>query len=220
MSNLAERYWKTEANIFDSFYDPPPQLLHRFVHHFLLERFNLIARLSEDIRPGQLVADIGCGSGLYIGLALNRGANSIGVDYSSQMLKLTRARLKEFDPTLYHLKEGDSHRLPLKDDACDWVLAVGLLDYVEDLDTVLTELHRVLKSGGQVIMTFPKSPSPFFLIRSSFGNTIRRALLGLPPIKNILNEQQLVQVVTKTGFTIQHLTAIQATMWVVKAIRS
>ena len=73
-----------------------------------------IARV--EIAPGQEVLDIGCGSGVFLRMAADRGARTSGLDASDGLLEVARRRLPDAD-----LRVGDMQRLPWGDDRFDLV---------------------------------------------------------------------------------------------------
>ncbi len=96
------------------------------------------------------VADLGCGTGHLAGLLAPNVKKVIGVDQSPAMLKGAQKRLERF--TNVELLEGDITKLPISDGACDAVLVVLVLTYVERYALALKEARRVLRSGGQLVV--------------------------------------------------------------------
>jgi ubiquinone/menaquinone biosynthesis C-methylase UbiE len=215
-----DRYWQEEANLFDGFYTRGDSPLGGFVGNFLHARVRqLIPMFQAGIHPGDKVLDVGCGSGWYLELLLRMGADVTGVDYSAEMLRISRDRLAGWDAARWRLLQADARSLDLPDAGFDAAIAVGLLDYLPDPTPALCELHRVLRFEGRLIATIPKRPSPFFVLRTRPGNLLRRRLLGLPPILTAVTRAELQALVAKTGFVLQELESVQATMWIVNALK-
>ncbi len=221
MRDEIDRYWREEADLFDGLYthsDRSP--LGAFVGRFLNERLHkIVPLLRQRVREGDRVLDVGCGSGWYLELLLQMGATVTGVDYSAEMLRLAAERLAGYDPARWTLIEGDACALAVDDGQFDVGVAIGLLDYVEDTAAILGEFRRVLVPGGRLLVTVPKSPSPFFFLRTRPGNLIRRALLGLPPIVVTMTRPQVRAAVTGAGFDVEGLDVVQGTMWIVDGMR-
>ncbi len=103
--------------------------------------------------PGPIV-DLGCGAGLIL-RRLSRDFPSlpvIGVDVSRPMLEEAMAQLRE------HAEAADFVRaqvpgLPFNDASLGAVVAVGLVHLLDDLDTLLSEVARVLKPRGRFVAT-------------------------------------------------------------------
>ncbi|GAB3591502.1 class I SAM-dependent methyltransferase [Angustibacter peucedani] len=130
---FAEAYAaQNETGLFNAYYDRPEML-----------------RLVGDV-AGQRVLDAGCGSGPLTAALRDAGAVVTGVDISSAMVELARRRLGE-DADL-HVADLDAP-LPFEDDTFDVVVASLVLHYLEDWTTALSELHRVLRPGGRLVLS-------------------------------------------------------------------
>src|SRR5215208_3836507 len=68
------------------------------------------------LAPGQRVLEVGCGSGVFLGVAAEHGAEVHGVDASTPLLDIARERVPEAD-----LRLGDMQLLPYEDDSFDMV---------------------------------------------------------------------------------------------------
>lgn len=92
--------------------------------------------------------DVGCGNGRWLLRVAPQVACSVGLDLSEGMLTATRVRSAK--PALIR---GDALTLPFTDDSFDVVLAMHMLYHVVDPGLAVHELHRVLCSGGTVLVT-------------------------------------------------------------------
>jgi SAM-dependent methyltransferase len=97
------------------------------------------------VGAGTSVLDIGCGSGLALSLADERGARTSGIDISGPLLAVARRRVPGAD-----LREGGLDVLPFADASFDAVLAVNALQFAADPASALREVHRVLRPGGRL----------------------------------------------------------------------
>ncbi len=95
---------------------------------------------------GNLVADIGCGSGLVSKGLLEMGYEVTGMDISEAMLENARKI-----PGL-KLVVGDIENLPFADASFDKIICLGVITYLPDERKALAELHRILKPGGLLIL--------------------------------------------------------------------
>jgi ubiquinone/menaquinone biosynthesis C-methylase UbiE len=75
----------------------------------------------------------------------------IGIDLSPEMLALAEARRKELGRRL-RLTEGDAQDLPFADGSFDTVVCTYALCSVPDDAAAISEMHRVLKPGGRLIL--------------------------------------------------------------------
>jgi SAM-dependent methyltransferase len=88
--------------------------------------------------PGSSVLDVGCGSGEFLALLLERGMQAAGCDPSSGMVDLARARCPRAD-----IRVAAWESLPWPDDAFDLVTATNTLQFADDPLAALTEAARV-----------------------------------------------------------------------------
>ena len=96
---------------------------------------------------GKMLADVGCGGGLFAEELARLGANVIGVDPSAPSLETARAHAKAAGLMIeYRLGRGE--QLPLPDASVDIACCVDVLEHVSDVSAVLRETARILKPGG------------------------------------------------------------------------
>jgi ArsR family transcriptional regulator len=74
----------------------------------------------------------------------------IGIDSSAAMLKAAKKRLIDFSNI--DLRRGELEQLPIDDATCNAALLLLVLSYVEDVQRVLCEAFRILKSAGRVVI--------------------------------------------------------------------
>lgn len=97
--------------------------------------------------PGQRVLEVGCGTGVFLRAAADRGAEVVGLDASEALLELARARVPEAD-----LRLGDMQFLPFEDDVFDVVAGFNSFFFAADLVAALREAGRVAKPGPPVVI--------------------------------------------------------------------
>lgn len=101
-------------------------------------------------RNDSVVIDVGCGNGLWTSIASDRNACgvTVGLDISAGMLDALRSGAPNATPV-----QADAEQLPFAALAADAVLALWMMYHVRDEQTMLREVVRVLKPGGQFIAT-------------------------------------------------------------------
>jgi ubiquinone/menaquinone biosynthesis C-methylase UbiE len=175
---------------------------------FLKQRQKIIFNLAEFDRK-HVALDAGCGSGEFIQNIAPHYKKVIGIDYSSMMLDQAKSRVSNVT-----FLKADCKNLPVENESIDCLFALGLFDYVENVNKVLNEFCRVLKKGGYIIFTIPKSPSLFTPIR--WSHKFRRKIFKIPPIINSYTKKQLVSCVKDAEFNIINLYSLWTTMWIIK----
>ena len=122
------------------------------------------------VSPGTSVLDVGCGSGLTLVLAAERGALVSGLDVSPGLLGVARERLPEGD-----LRDGDMESLPFPDAAFDAVVGVNAFQFAGDPQLALREAARVTRPGGRVVASLFAAPE------RSQGTAAHEAMSALIP---------------------------------------
>ncbi len=117
-----------------------------------------------NVKSGDKALDLCCGTGdISFALAKN-GAETIGLDFSEQMLEVANARHQKSNPQSAirnpQFLQGDAQQLPFPDNEFD-VVSVGYgLRNLANLDCGLDEMVRVAKPGARIIsLDFGKPPN-------------------------------------------------------------
>ncbi len=100
---------------------------------------------------GQLV-DVGTGTGRMIELFGNHAERSIGIDRSTEMLRLARVKLEDSGVQAVSLRQGDMYALPLPDGEADVVLLHQVLHYAQSPAAAIAEGARLLRPGGRLLI--------------------------------------------------------------------
>ena len=99
------------------------------------------------LSSGQEVLDVGCGTGVFLRAAADRGALVSGLDASEALIEIARRRVPEAD-----LRVADLQRLPWDDDRFDVVAGFNSFFYAADASGALAEAARVTRPGGRVVI--------------------------------------------------------------------
>jgi ubiquinone/menaquinone biosynthesis C-methylase UbiE len=119
---------------------------------------------SADLRPGERVLDVACGTGLIARLAAGRvgpTGSVTAVDIAPDMIEVARTTPAPAAPPI-NWRVGDATALDLPDDSFDVVTCQMGLQFVADQPTAVAEMRRVLVPGGRVLITTPGSIQPPF----------------------------------------------------------
>jgi phosphatidylethanolamine/phosphatidyl-N-methylethanolamine N-methyltransferase len=110
------------------------------------------AAIGAAERIGGRILDVGVGTGICLPY-YTRATAVVGIDLSEPMLSRARKRVAELGLTnIESLAVMDAERLELADDSFDAVVAQYVINTVPNPEAVLTELARVLKPGGEMIL--------------------------------------------------------------------
>ena len=101
------------------------------------------------------ILDVGCGDGVLVAMiARDQTARVTGIDTDADSLEAAKNRLAAFGDRV-QLVEASGYSLPFEDNVFDVVVAAEMIEHLQYIDGLLTEIKRVLKPGGLVIITTP-----------------------------------------------------------------
>lgn len=110
----------------------------------------LPAVVNFNAYTGKRVLEIGCGVGLDLARFASGGAAVTGVDLAQKSIQLARELFRQRGLE-GRLEVMDGTKLDFADASFDLVYAHGVLQYAEEPETIVAEMRRVLKPGGEAI---------------------------------------------------------------------
>jgi ubiquinone/menaquinone biosynthesis C-methylase UbiE len=117
-------------------------------------------RLAE-LRPGEVVVDVGCGRGELLVEAMRLGASrAIGVEYAPAAVELARETIAVAGISDTSVVRADARALPLEDASADLVTMIDVVEHLtgRELAAALREVRRVLRPGGRIFVhTMPNA---------------------------------------------------------------
>jgi arsenite methyltransferase len=107
------------------------------------------------INEGETILDIGCGAGVDTILAammIGPLGEVVGIDLVSEMLKRAEVNLALTDLNNVTFREASAEDLPFQDQNFEVVISNGVFNLVPDKSKALSEVFRVLKPGGRLMI--------------------------------------------------------------------
>jgi len=147
---------------------------------------------TSGIQKGETVADFGCGNGFYpvaAALMVGNEGQVYAIDVKAEALEATVSAAKhEGLSNIYTVRHDlELPGVKINDNSCDVVILSGILHLSKLQKNVLKETYRVLKTGGRIIaIEWKKEKLPFG-----------------PNINDRVSEQQMNDMLTKSGFRLQ-----------------
>lgn len=112
-------------------------------------RMDFVLRLGRFER-GEKVLDLGCGAGWASRMLSEAGVRTFGLDLSRRGLRKAKGVAPEASFVF-----GDGYSLPFKEGSLDGAVLSEVLEHLVDPGGVLSEVHRVLRPGGRLVVSVP-----------------------------------------------------------------
>lgn len=151
------------------------------------------------------ILDVGCGGGLLSEALAQEGATVIAIDSSAAAIEDAQRHAAGQNLALDY-QIADATRLPLADASFDVVMASEVLEHLEDVQTVLAEVSRVLKKGGRFIFDTPNRTwiSRFCLI--VLGEWVLRKIpRGTHDGRRFIRPTELKELLMVTGMRVRDI---------------
>jgi 2-polyprenyl-3-methyl-5-hydroxy-6-metoxy-1,4-benzoquinol methylase len=173
------------------------------------------AFLLAHAAAGDTVLDLGAGAGEFSVALAAAGARPIAVDVAAEALRRATARAPELDARLW--REGEP--LPVDDGAVDVVWAGEVIEHVVDVAPWLSEVRRVLRPRGTLLLTTPHH-GPLTMLRLALSP--RRFAEHFEPRSDhvrFFSPRTLRALLDDLGFAVESLRVRRATI-LVRAVRA
>lgn len=176
---------------------------------------NAAAKHSVTDKGNCKILDIACGTG-DLTIAIKRlydkdrkNANVVGIDFNKDMLKIAKAKAKRHGVKI-GFEIGDAMKLRFHDNSFDVVASGFALRDFDDLSKFIKESHRVLNSGGKLVLLEMSKPDSgimrylfkiYFRIMTLEGMLVNRNAYSFL-VSSIMkfDKEKLVKLIEKRGF--------------------
>ena len=150
-----------------------------------------------ELKPGQVVLDLGSGGGIDVLLSARRvapGGKAYGLDMTDEMLALANENKRQAGVENVEFLKGEIERIPLPDCSVDVIISNCVINLSADKDKVLAEAFRVLKPGGRLAVSD-------VVTRGEIPPEIRKnVLLWVGCVAGALEEHEYKTKLTAAGF--------------------
>jgi arsenite methyltransferase len=150
-----------------------------------------------DLRPGEVVLDLGSGGGIDVLLSARRvgpTGKAYGLDMTDEMLALARENQRRAGVENVEFLRGEIEAIPLPDAAVDVIISNCVINLSGDKRRVLSEAFRVLRPGGRFAVSD-------VVVRGSLPAALRRNMeLWVGCVAGALEETEFKNLLAEVGF--------------------
>ncbi|MGH7481761.1 MAG: arsenite methyltransferase [Longimicrobiales bacterium] len=150
-----------------------------------------------ELRPGEVVLDLGSGGGIDVLLSAKRvgpTGKAYGVDMTDEMLALARRNARETGAENVEFLKGDIEDIPLPNGSVDVIISNCVINLSADKRRVVSEAYRVLKPGGRFAVSD-------VVVRGGVPAAVRRSMeLWIGCVAGALEESEFARLLEEAGF--------------------
>lgn len=159
-------------------------------HSDALERHYINLAKKINIKPGEKLLDIACGTGHWLKAAATFGADVHGVDISARAVEICRKRLPGAA-----IEVGIAENLPFPDTYFDTITCLGSLEHFLDQPKAIQEMVRVAKPTAQFLILVPNSGFLTYrlgLFKGTQQQAVKETIRSLDEWKTLFNHEGLI----------------------------
>lgn len=186
IKNEIKKKYDKEARIYDDYY------LSKAAKHFMRRKIETALSFGK-IKKGQSCLEIGSATGVFSFEFVKFGIDLTSIDLSRENIKIAKEKNMERGARI-DFRIGDVENSEFEDGVFDGVLSFSTLRYVPGIKKALSEIKRIIKPGGYIILDFPNKNCPWF-------NLLKKPITGKKHIHdNQYSRKELRELLSETGF--------------------
>ena len=149
---------------FPAYANPNP-----LIHFLFWQRVRKVMQYLERRKPFRHVMDFGCGGGVMLPFLSQISQKVVALDIDLEPIKKMQP-LMNFSPSIEILDGQQHHLTTFSPSSFDLILALDVLEHVDDLDLTLQQLGNLLVPGGEIIVCGPTENTLYQLGRKIAGS--------------------------------------------------
>jgi len=149
----------------------------------------------SEVKEGDVVLDLGSGAGIDILIAAKKvgpKGRAIGIDMTDDMIAKAKENILVSGLTNVEVRKGIIEKMPVESSSVDWVISNCVINLSPEKDKVFSEIARVLKPGGQMLVSD--------IVVTDLPDYIRRnKTLYCSCVAGAISEQEYIQGLKDAG---------------------
>lgn len=165
--------------------------------------YNVINKIGDlEILKGKRVLEVGCGVGDFSIYLSNYAFEVIGIDFSAEAIRIGNEKIK-CNNSKAILKQMDAQNLLFNADEFDIIISCECLEHLPDPKSALNEMYRVLKPGGNIILTTENysNAMAYLVLYNRLINRPYDSGSGVQPIENFFVFWKVKKMFKDAGFS-------------------
>jgi ubiquinone/menaquinone biosynthesis C-methylase UbiE len=174
--------------------------------------------LDYDSTAGLDVLDVGCGQGIDLAQYARAGARATGIDLTPRHVALAKLHVEALGMSA-EIVNGDAENLPFADRSFDRVSSNGVLHHTPDIAAALSQIHRVLRPGGEArVLVYNRRSFHYWLFQvwhqgirkrqlfqegsmeGVLSRGVERSSIGARPLVRVYSPGELRKLMSTAGF--------------------
>lgn len=196
-------------------------LLQSEIDPAFAKRAEFIFQAVEEKKPKKIL-EVGCGRGFYLqALSLFDFPKEIqGIDISEEYVKKAK---KNCSDKRVSITQGSVYSLPYDKESYDLIICSEVLEHLDNQEKGLSEIRRVLKKGGNILITVPNERFPFlwdplnWILMRLFNTHVNKNIWWLAGIwaghERLYTRSNLTNIMRKEGFEVVKIKQFVQHAW-------
>tara|TARA_B100000676_G_C17830979_1_gene707828 strand:- start:45 stop:815 length:771 start_codon:yes stop_codon:yes gene_type:complete len=205
-SALSEKWWDTKGEFAPLHHFNPVRLEYirkKVCNHFQLDRRNL------QVLEGLKVLDVGCGGGLVTEPIARMGASTIGIDASERCVGVARHHA-EMNQLNIDYRISTAEILAKEKYEFDIILALEIIEHVQDRDLFIQACTKLIKPGGiGIFATLNRTAKSFFQAILGAEYVLRWLPRGTHQWDRFVKPSELVNSLKEQGLIVSDISGVK-----------
>jgi len=217
--SIADEWWDETGSM--SYLHDMSEIRTKFIVNEIINNFNI--KKKKKILKNINILDIGCGGGIASEPLSRLGANLTGIDESKELIKVAQHHAEEMNLKIDY-KNVSLENIVKKEKKFDVVIALELIEHVNNIDYFCELISRVMTSNGIIILsTINKTIISKLFVIDFAENLLKKIPKGTHSYEKFVSPKNIENVFLELNYKIKNikgLTWVPFNRWILSEITS